>query len=151
MFVSTKLVMLQVYAETDPLIAKQPIGRIKGLGLLGEIIDELFNSKPSGGLITVAPAANRFAQVLSMVIGIITIVTGIWFMIKILIAGLTIISSSGDKNKMQEAQSTITNSIIGLTVTVAAYALTSLFGKILGIPNILDVGTIIQQLGPKIP
>jgi len=50
---------------------------------------------------------------------------------------------------MQEAQHAITNSVIGLTVVVAAYALTSLFGKILGIPDILNLGSVIQSLGPK--
>jgi len=125
---------------------KTSLGNIQSFGPLGTIVNELFFE---GGTASVVPASKRLAQVLSNIIGIITIVAGIWFMIKILIAGFSIISSSGDKNKMQEAQHTITNSVIGLTVVVAAYALTSLFGKILGIPNILNIGAAINLLSPN--
>lgn len=127
------------FAEEKPL----DLGKIEGLGPLGIIVNAVLSEK------SVNPASFRLVQILSMIIGIITILSGVWFLIQILLAGFNIISGSGDKNKVQEAQHKITNSIIGLTVVVAAYALTSLFGKILGITNILNIAAIIKELGPK--
>jgi len=120
------------------------VGNIVGLPGLGTVINDIIKNGNS-----VAPASNALASVLSTIIGVLTIVAGIWFFFQILIAGFNWISSSGDKNKVQEVQHKITNSVIGLAVVVIAYALTSLFGKILGIPNILDIGAAIQLLGPK--
>jgi len=122
-------------------ITPAPLGNLHGLGPLGDVIDKLTPAD-------VSPASNLFTKVISTIIGLITIVAGIWFLIQLLLAGFNWISSSGDKNKVQEAQHKITNSVIGLTIVVAAYALTSLLGKILGI-NVLDLGGAISSLGIK--
>lgn len=127
----------RAFAQVTPA----PLGNLEGLGPLGEVIKKLNASD-------VSPASNLLTKVISSMVGIITIVAGIWFLIQILIAGLNWIGSSGDKNKVLDAQHKITNSVVGLTIVVAAYAITNLIGKILGI-NILDIGAAIKLLGPK--
>jgi len=52
------------------------------------------------------------------------------------------------EEKLKNAQSKITNALLGIIVVVAAYAITSIVGKMLGF-NILDIGTAINLLGPN--
>lgn len=131
-----------VFAQLLPKAKVRDLGEIEGLGPLGLIINQL-----KKGFVDVTPASNKLTLVLSAVIGLITIVAGIWFFIKILLAGFSYISSGGDKNKIQESQHTIINSLIGIVIVVGAYALTSLLGKILGL-DILNLGGILIKISP---
>lgn len=83
-----------------------------------------------------------FAKILSIVVGVMTFVAGIWFLLKIITAGYTFISSGGDANKLKEAQSQIINSLIGILIVVAAIFLLSLVGDILHVDFLDVVGMI---------
>lgn len=131
-------------SPTSPVFAQQPknLGCLQGLGPLGDTLCSLLSPTD------VSPASNLLATILSTVIGVFTIVAGIYFLLQFLIAGLDWIGSSGNPEKLKNAQSKITNALIGLIIVVIAYAITSLVGKILGI-NILNIGATIKSLGPK--
>lgn len=106
------------------------IGKFEGLGPLGNI----------PGL---DPAVAMFNKVMSLLIGIITIGAGLWFTFHILIAGFTWLTAAGDKTKAEKAQKTLTDSVIGLVIVVAAVFIARLIGDLLGI-DILSPGTIFQ-------
>lgn len=72
--------------------------------------------------------------VLSNVIGVITIVAGFSFLIYFLIATVNLITSAGDTNKIQVARTMMTNALIGIIISAAAYPLASLVSTLLGIP-----------------
>ena len=134
-----------VLAQASPTPAPASgtsLGKLRGLGPLGDIINKL--TTPGD----VTPASSLFASILSNIIGFITIIAGLYFMIQLLLSGFEWITSSGNPEKLKNVQGKITNSIIGLVIVIAAYAITSLVGKILGI-NILDIGAAINVLGPK--
>jgi hypothetical protein len=88
----------------------------------------------------------QVAKVISLIIGFITIVAGIFFMIQLMIGGIEWISSTGDKTKLQKAQDRITNAILGLIVVAAAYAITGLVGTLLGLDIFLQQGSPLEGI-----
>ncbi len=93
-------------------------------------------------------SGNIFAQLISSTIGVITVVAIIWFTIQLLIGAVSIISSGGDKGKNEQAKAKITSALTGLVVVIAGVFLTNLIGTLLGLPNILDIGSLIEGLRP---
>jgi hypothetical protein len=119
------------------------------LGRLGGPREEGFG--PFGNLdlsdITAGPRA--FTQIISNIIGVITIIAGIWFVFMFIIAGFSFLTAGGDSKKMGEATAKLTSALIGLIVVVSAYAIISLIGALLGF-DILNPQDIIERLGPGV-
>ena len=109
-----------------------PLRGIGPLGLEGEISSQ-------GG--------TMLERMLSGLIGIMTFVAGIWFIIKIIVAGYGFISAGGNSEEMKKSREAITNSLIGLTIVVAAIFLLSLIGNLLHV-NFLDIGALIETISP---
>lgn len=87
-------------------------------------------------------------KLVSLMIGIITISAGLYFLFQFLIGGFQWLGSSGDKTRLQSAQDRLTHSLIGMIVVVAAYAIVSIIGGLLGLDILLkNPCTIIEQLG----
>lgn len=89
----------------------------------------------SGGLLFLIGNILKFAGVIA----------GIFFIIKIIIAGFTYISGAGDPKKTAEAWSQIWQSIIGLVIVSGAFVITAVIGRLVGLPNILNI----QITGPQ--
>ncbi|MDP2684649.1 MAG: hypothetical protein Q8P20_06445 [bacterium] len=87
-----------------------------------------------------------FATFLSSAVGLITIIGIIWMVFIIIIGSVAIISSGGDKQALEVARKKITNGIIGLVVLVSSLFILSFIGKLLGLPNILDIATLFGSL-----
>lgn len=90
---------------------------------------------------------DAIAKAVSLIVGLITITAGIYFMIQFLIGGFEWISASGDKAKLTKAQDRLVHAIIGLIVVVAAFGIAAIFQAILGIDFLLMNGELIKQLG----
>jgi branched-subunit amino acid transport protein AzlD len=123
------------------LATETPIGNITGIGTLGL-------SNTVGSPLGFTSTAMLLEKILSNLIGALTIVASLWFIYQILLSALSWISSNGDKQNIQTAQKRLTNSFLGLLVAVAAYSVTALIGRILGMPNIFDVAFTIAGLHP---
>lgn len=91
-------------------------------------------------------------KVVSTVIGIITVSAGIYFLFQLLIGAFTWMTSSGDKGKLTQAQDRMVHSVIGLIIVVAAYAIVSIVGGLLGF-DILNPQNLLEvlQLGGGAP
>src|SRR3989344_1230439 len=66
---------------------------------------------------------------------IVLILTGVAFAISIIfiiIAGIKIVTASGDEKKLASAQSTLTYAIIGLVVTILAFVIVRLVQYFIG-------------------
>jgi len=119
---------------------KYPIGGwFEGLGPLGDVSSFAPNIDKSTGLLV---------KVISNIIGLMTIIAGIWFILQFISGAYGYLSASGDQQKITAATKKITSALIGLVVIVAAYAVMSLVGEILGF-NFLDLVPLIRMLGPK--
>ncbi len=101
---------------------------------------------PAGGLFseTGSTANLAFSDVLSLIIGVMTVVAAIWFVFNTLVGAIGIISASGDKNAYEQARQRITTGILGLIVVISAVFLVDVIGQLLGFNAILDPAGFIQ-------
>lgn len=91
---------------------------------------------------------SAIARVISLIVGLITICAGIYFMIQFLIGGFEWLSASGDKSRLTKAQDRLVHAIVGLIIVVAAFGIATIVQAILGIDILLtNPGEIIRQLG----
>ena len=114
----------------------------KGLGCgggLGEI------GKLLCGVSSIATVGTRLNSVLSGIIGFLTIIAALWFLIQFIIAGYNFINAGGDKGRATEAKEKITNAIVGLLIVVAAWVIVAVIGKLLGL-EILNPGGVLESL-----
>ena len=121
------------------LAAETSLGNITGIGPMGNTAEA---SLPR------LATFQMLEKVLSNIIGALTIIASIWFIYQIILASFSWISSNGDKQNIQTAQKRLTNSFLGLIVTVAAYSVTALIGRFLGIPDIFNIAMSIAGLHP---
>ncbi|MAG60110.1 hypothetical protein CMO96_04990 [Candidatus Woesebacteria bacterium] len=102
---------------------------------------------PLGG-VDPSRAPEIFAGTISRIIGVLTVVAILWFVFQIIIGAYGWISAGGDAKSVEAARSRITNAVIGLIVVFVALIFVSVIGFLLGIGNILDIGTFINNLTP---
>jgi hypothetical protein len=109
-------------------------GGYKGFGPLG-LIDK---SPTEGGSI--------FTTFLSSAIGLISLIGVIWFVFTLILGGVGMITSGGDKQASESARKKITSGLIGLVVIIAGLFLIDFIGTLFGIPEILNVTDLISTL-----
>lgn len=113
----------------------KPLGEIRGLGPLGTF--EIGQA--------VDAAAALFNQVISNIVGILTVIAGIWFIFQFIIGGFGWLTAGGDKAKTEAARAKITSGIIGLAIVIAAIFIIDLIGTLLGL-EILRPGKFIVEI-----
>lgn len=96
---------------------------------------------PLGSSGSTAPA--QFNSAISKIIGVMTVVSFIWFTFMVLIGAIRIVASGGDKASIESARKQITTGVIGVVVVVSAIFIVSLIGTILGVGSILNPTCII--------
>lgn len=111
-------------------------GQIKGLGPIGEITDT------SGEGVT-----GQFTEQLSNIIGFLTLLGGLFFLIYFIIAGFEWLRAGGDQGAADKARTRMTNAAIGLLIMILAMALVGIVGGVFGL-DILNPGEIFLQLIP---
>ena len=74
-----------------------------------------------------------FFDFLSIIFKVAGIVAGLFFIIKIIMAGFSYMSASGDEKKTAVAFATIWQSIIGLVIVAGAFVIAGVIGNILGL------------------
>lgn len=117
----------------------------KDLGTIGG--DKGFGPWGNLDLSNIRDAANAFSQIISNVIGVLTIVGGIWFIFVFVTGAFQYLTAGGEPEAIKKASKRITTGIIGLVIIVTSYALISLLGNLLGF-NILQPQLLIKELRP---
>ena len=83
------------------------------------------------------PSANSggtaLGQLISNLVGALFIAGFLLAFLNIIMGGLNWITAGGDKQKLETSRDKITNSITGLLVVAATYALTSLIARFFGL------------------
>lgn len=113
----------------------KPLGEIGGLGPLGT-----FDIGQAVG-----PAVVLFNQVISNIVGVITVIAGIWFIFQFIIGAFSWLTAGGDKAKVQTAQGKMTHAIIGLATVIIAIFIIDLIGTLLGL-DVLRPGKFVVDL-----
>lgn len=120
-----------------PLLADIPLYPNDGFSGWGKI--GLENTSP-------AEAPSVFNQFISAVIGVLTIVAGLWFIFVFISGAISMISSGGDKGALESARKKIFGALVGLAVVIASVFLIDLVGKILGVNLILNPADFIKSV-----
>jgi amino acid transporter len=116
--------------------AASDLGTIGGEGL------GPFGANPGDGL-------TGIVNIISSVIGLMTIAAGVWFLFQFIVGGFNMISAGGDKAKLQSSRDRLTNSFIGLIVVVAGWSILALASTFFGVDFTLSRGGLLEQLSPN--
>lgn len=87
----------------------------------------------SQGSTTEAGALSNLELFISNIIGFITAIGGVFFVLYFVIGAFNWISSGGDKGKVEKARNRMINGAIGLVILVASYAIIGLLGSFIGL------------------
>lgn len=121
------MIIKKAYAAKD-------LGWLKGIGRLG-----LEDVKDPSESVTI------FTDILSGIVGIMTIAAAIWFIFNFISGAYKFISAGGDQQKIQDAQKLLQNAFIGLFLVIASIFLLGLVGTIIGVP-FLDFGALFERI-----
>lgn len=114
----------------------------------------VINVHPPGGFNLPGPlgsgspedSPNQLASVLTMIIGVLTVVAAIWFLFKLVSGAIGVISSGGDKGKLANARGDITYGLVGILIVVTATTFVNFILGLLGIGSILNIQETITRL-----
>jgi hypothetical protein len=91
-------------------------------------------------------AVTIFTKFISSAIGLMTVIAIIWFVFVLIMGAIGIISSGGDKASLETARKRITTGIVGLVVVIAAIFIIDLIGRLIGLPDILDLPALFEKI-----
>jgi len=109
----------------------RPIGNIiEGLGKLG---------KPGNS------AGGIFNSVISLIIGVVTVIAGLIFFFIVLTGAISIITAGEDKQALETARKKIFVGFAGMILLVAAIFIVDIIGNLLGL-ELLDPTSILDKI-----
>lgn len=97
-----------------------------------------------------ASGTNAFSNVeamISNIIGLLTVLGGLFFVFFFVLAAFQWITAGGDSGKIEKARGQMTQGILGLVVMVASYGIIGLIGSIVGL-KLLNPAATLQRLVP---
>ena len=92
-----------------------------------------------------ADIGGQLEKVVSILIGLLSIGAGIWFLFQAIMAGYAYMTAGSDKEKVRQASQKLTQSVIGLVIVILAIFLINFLGYILRI-NFLDIVGALKEL-----
>lgn len=90
--------------------------------------------------------ATALVNTISSVLGLMTVIGAIWFLLQVVFGGYEWMSASGDAKRIETARNRITNAFIGLVVIVAAWSILAVTGKFLGFNTLINPKDFIDSL-----
>jgi hypothetical protein len=89
-----------------------------------------------GGTLDVSTGDNALTGLelfVSRIIGFLTVLGGIFFIVYFILGALSWVTAGGDTGKIQKARDQIVQGVIGLVVIVGSYAVIGIIGSVVGI------------------
>jgi hypothetical protein len=87
-------------------------------------------------------------NLLSTIIGFITILAGLFFIFNFVTGALDWVNAP-DHGKVEKAREKMTQSVIGLVIVIISYGLIGLIGRVVGL-DLLNPGQMLRDLIPKV-
>jgi len=112
-------------------------------------IGDPFTGIGEGPLSSGENALGTFARFISSTIGLLTIIAVIWFVFVLITGAIGMIGAGGDKAALESSRKRITSGLIGMVVVVAGIFIVDLVGRILGIPDILNIQKLFETIVGK--
>jgi hypothetical protein len=75
---------------------------------------------------------SKFSSLLATILSTMLVGASILFMFYFIMGAISWITSGGDKGKLEEARSSVTNAVVGLVVTFSVFAVISLIDLLFG-------------------
>ena len=100
---------------------------------------------PLNPLTSTQTLGTQIAHVVSMVIGFLTVLAGIWFLIETVVAGYLFILAGNDQEKLKEAKQRLSQALIGLVIVIGAIILANLASYISGV-DFLNLANFVDTL-----
>lgn len=117
--------------------------QIRGAGEIGNILE----GADLEGAIAGEAAATLLETQLTNIIGFLTLLGAIFFIINFFIAAFTWLRSGDDKGAISKAQQKMINSAIGLFIMVMGIGIVGIIGGVVGI-DILNPASIFRTIVP---
>lgn len=92
-------------------------------------------------------ATSKTEDVISAVIGFLTLFAVLYFTIQIILAGYAYLSAQGDSDKVKKARNQITQSILGIAIIVVAIGLVSFVTNYIGLSSVFNLEDAFTRLG----
>lgn len=95
-------------------------------------------------------AIDNLESFVSAILGILTFLAAVFFVVQFVIGGFMWVSSGGDKGKLEQARNRMVYGVIGMIIIVASYSIIGLLGSLLGIDLLrpgAQLGTILGLQG----
>ena len=108
-----------------------------------------FTGIGEGPLSTGENALQTFTKFISNTIGLLTIIAVIWFVFVLITGAIGMIGAGGDKAALESSRKRITSGLIGMVVVVAGIFIVDLVGRLLGIPDILNIQKLFETIVGK--
>ena len=90
----------------------------------------------------VAAGGRPLEVFISTIIGFLTVIGGLMFLIYVLLGALNWITSGGDKGKVEAARSQITSAIVGLIIVLLSQAFVGIASGVLGLDILNPAATL---------
>lgn len=103
-------------------LVKKPIGSFS------------FNNPNSQGYSHSLGFSGGLSSIISNILGIITLIAGVSFLVYFILGAINWITSAGDTNKIQTARQQVLNAVIGITITAISYPAVYVISQLLGVP-----------------
>lgn len=117
---------------------------LRGPGTIGDAVNDVVEGGGAG-----TEVVDVFSQQFSNIIGLITVIAGIFFIVNFLIAGFDWIQSSGDSGKVEKARQRMVNSALGLLVLVISFGIIGVIGGVFGIELLNPGAAFLEIITPR--
>lgn len=95
-----------------------------------------------------AKSGTTVETIITTIVGFLTVVAGLAFLVYFLVGALSWVTAGGDKGKVDSAKMIMTNGAIGMIAVVAAYAVIWIVGSVLGIDILNPAQTLFGTGAP---
>lgn len=93
-------------------------------------------------------ATSILEKIVSNVIGFITVVAGLAFVVYSVLAGLTWITAREESERISKSKQMLTNALVGLAIVASSWALTGVLQTVFGF-DILHLQALLDSMIPK--
>ncbi|EKE06401.1 MAG: hypothetical protein ACD_19C00014G0015 [uncultured bacterium] len=94
-------------------------------------------------------ASYIFQNFMSSIVGIISIIAIIWFVVILITSGISYMNAGSDQKATEAARKRITNGLIGLLITIFGIFILRFAGQIFNLPDILNLNKLIEAIQTK--
>jgi hypothetical protein len=127
-------------SSTSKLLAANPFG---------SGFEPAASAFSKGSDTTGAAAAGNLEKLISNILGALTVVGGLLFIVYFVLGAFAWLTAGSDASKVQKGRDKMVFAAMGLIVLVMSYGLIGLIGSVIGLDLLNPADVIVNQLDPR--